>query len=126
VAVLDTSFLIDLEADEPRAWARLEGLTAAAAPFRVPAAVWIEYLAPMSPAERSDAARALESLVQFVPLDRGIADRAATLQAEMLERGKPLAWHDLQVAATALEVQEEVVSNDARFRDVPGIAVRGW
>lgn len=104
----------------------MELLTAEAAPLRVPAAVWIEYLAAMSPAERTDASRALESLVTFVPLDRAVADRAATLQSELLERGRPLAWHDLQVAATALELQEDVVTKDARYRDVPGLAVRGW
>lgn len=125
MAILDTTFLVAFERREPSAMRRSEALRDGASPLRVPAAVWIEYLASFSHAKRPAAARTLESSVLFEPLTRDIADGAARLQQELFTSGVRLPWHDLQVAATALHFNEPVVSNDAVFRRVPGVEVLG-
>jgi predicted nucleic acid-binding protein len=121
VVVLDTSFLIALERDVVTAWGRMDALQTARSPLRVPAAVWVEYLFPMAPAERSRAVGVLEASVTFEPFTRALADEAARLQNVLREAGTLLGWHDLQVATTALHHGEAVVSNDAGFARVPGL-----
>ena len=123
MAVADSTFLIDLEEERPKALATLERLTEEAQAMRIPAAVWVEYLSTMPPAERAAAARTLERSASFVPFDRDLADVAARLQHDMAARGRELSWHDLHVAATALHLGEPVVSNDRAFRRVPGLDV---
>lgn len=123
MAVLDTSFLIALERGDRGAWLRLEGLQASPGLLRVPAAVWIEYLAPKTPAKRARAVEELDDAVVFEPLTREVADAAARLQHELRSAGTLLSWHDLQVAATALHYNEAVVTSGRGFVKVPGLHV---
>lgn len=125
MAVLDSTFLIDLEEERPRALATFDKLVADAHALRIPAAVWTEYLSAMPPSERATAARTLERSATFVPYDRDLADVAARVQHDLATRGREMAWHDLQVAATALHYGEPVVSNDRAFKRVPGLDVMG-
>jgi predicted nucleic acid-binding protein len=125
VAVLDTTFLVELEARAPNALLLADELRAGGEPMRVPAAVWSEFLSPMDALERARAARLLEGATQFEEYGRPHADEAARLQRELVELGKPLAWHDLQVAATASLHDEVLVSNDEAFARVPRLRVLG-
>ncbi|MBW3583793.1 MAG: PIN domain-containing protein [Euryarchaeota archaeon] len=122
MAVLDTTFLIDLERRWPSAIKTLDDLESYAPPLRVPAAVWVEYLSAMEPTKRDRAQRHLEEITTFEPLSKEMAQEASRLQFEMGRVGRPLAWGDLQVAATALHVGEGLVSNDQVFRGVPGLS----
>ncbi len=61
MAVLDSTFLIDVEHKRPRALMRLKELVAEGAPLRVPPPSWIEYLAKLGPAQRRTAQQQLES-----------------------------------------------------------------
>lgn len=121
MATLDTSFLVAIERRSPAALKVLREIEASAAPSRVPAAVWTEYLSGMTPAKRARAVRTLEGSVTFEPFDRTLADEAARLQHELRRAGATLGWHDLQIATTALHYGEPVVSNDEAFDGVPGL-----
>ena len=123
MAVLDTSFLIDLERERPSALKRLKALEADGVPLRVPPATWIEYLARLDPPRRAAVQKEMESSTFFEPLGREMADQAVRLQAELSQRGKPMGWHDLQIAAAALFLREPLVSNDGVFHQVPGLEV---
>ncbi len=126
MAVLDATFLIDLDKEVPAAGAQLDRLEEDAEPLRVPAAVWVEYLHTFPPARRREARRLLEGLVLFEPFSRSLADAAARLRHELRNAGARLGWHDLQVATTALHHDEPVVSRDRGLEAVPGLVLQTY
>lgn len=121
MVVLDTTFLIALQGDDPEALAVLDELKADAEPLRVPAACWIEYLSAFPSSKQSLAARHLDASVMFEAFDRRRADVAVRLQSEQRRAGRTMAWHDVQIAATAMHCGEPLVTNDRAFQDVPGL-----
>lgn len=121
MTVLDTTVLVARSRNVPGAIAALQRNEEKGVPMRVPAAVWVEFLSVYGPAPRSAAVGALESMVRFEAFDRVLADEAIRLQHELLRSGRRLAWHDLQVAATALHYNEPLVSNDRGYDVVPGL-----
>lgn len=125
MVVLDSTFLIDLQRGRRGAAETLEDLLRAGHALRVPAAAWVEYLSAFPEPGLGPAMRALEARATFVAFDRGVAEAAAALQHDLSARGRPLAPHDLQVAATALRLDEPLVSNDRAFRRVRGLVVLG-
>lgn len=92
----------------------------------VPAIVWVEYLSGLRPANRTTMARSLERGASFIGFDRTIADEAIRLVHESAAMGRPMSWTDLQVAATARALHEELVSNDAIFDDIAGLTVHRY
>lgn len=73
---------------------------------------------------------AFEALCQtciILPLTDRIIERAATLYAELYRRGALLPDADLLIAATALDAQRTVVTNNlAHFRRIPDLVVETW
>ncbi len=126
MVVLDTSLLIDLERDVPNAWGLIDGFANGREHMRVPAAVWIEYLAAMTSLPRTRAVEELQASVTFEPFSRELAEEAVVLQHDLFACGSPLGWHDLQVAATARWHHEVLATRDAGFKDIPGLRVLAW
>ncbi|MGH2670784.1 MAG: PIN domain-containing protein [bacterium] len=124
MAVLDATFLIDVRDGDADSLRLLEVLRTEHAPLRVPAAAWLEFLAGFPPAGRARAVAILEADVQFEPFTRELADEAARLQFELVSAGRGLAWHDLQIAATALHYNEPLITCDRSFATVPGVDLR--
>jgi tRNA(fMet)-specific endonuclease VapC len=63
----------------------------------------------------------------ILPLTDRIIERAATLYAELYHRGELLPDADLLIAATALEAQRMVVTNNlAHFQRIPTLPVENW
>ncbi len=123
MAILDTSFLVAVERGNEDAIRLYSGMAAGNEPVRVPAAVWLEYLFPMSARQRAVAKRALRRASVFVPFDLPVAERAIQLQQERMRAGVRMGWHDIQVVATALHLGEPLVTLDRDFDDVPGLEV---
>lgn len=123
MAVLDTSFLLDLERGLPDAQRALGDLESFAPLMRVPAPVWLEYLSGFEPIKAARAAQWLDRTVVFEPMGREIAAHAVRLQRELFAAGRPLAYHDLWIAATAVHHDEELVTRDRGFDDIPGLVV---
>jgi tRNA(fMet)-specific endonuclease VapC len=61
-----------------------------------------------------------------VPFDSNAASRYGTLRAEMQRIGKSLTALDMMIAAHALSLGATLVTSDAAFRHVPGLAVEDW
>jgi len=123
MAVIDTTFLVALEKGSPAAKALNAEIRSSGQARRIPAAVWVEYLTGFPPMDRDNGQRALEGGGTFEAFTRNLADEAARLQFDLLRAGEPLAWHDLQIATTALHYGEPLITSDARFDGVPGLAV---
>jgi predicted nucleic acid-binding protein len=119
MAVLDSTFLIEIERGAARATQLLAELLDAGEALRVPAAAWVEFLYRLTPQQRSKAARLLGPATRFEPFDRALADQAIEIQHALRTAGGLLSWHDLQIAATAVHHDEPLVTNDAAFERVP-------
>ena len=64
--------------------------------------------------------------IAILPFDRNAADRYGSLRAEMQRIGKSLASLDMLIAAHALSLGATLVTSDAAFRHVPGLAIEDW
>jgi tRNA(fMet)-specific endonuclease VapC len=63
----------------------------------------------------------------ILPLTDRVIERAATLYAELYRRGTLLPDADLLIAATALDAQLIVVTNNlAHFQRIPNLVVETW
>lgn len=127
--ILDTQFLISLQAEEPGAVERAAELEADGVPTRIPTVVIQElFVSVGAGADPNENARAYDALVAnkpVVPLDENIARRAGVLEGQHLTSdSKPtLGPGDAIVAATGLVHNEPVVTNDTDFETVDGLSV---
>jgi tRNA(fMet)-specific endonuclease VapC len=63
----------------------------------------------------------------ILPLTDQVVDRAATLYGELHRQGALLPDADLLIAATALEAQRILVTNNlSHFQRVPNLAIETW
>ena len=63
----------------------------------------------------------------ILPLTDQVVDRAATLYGELHRQGALLPDADLLIAATALESQRTLVTNNlAHFQRVPNLVIETW
>jgi len=128
--ILDTSFLIALDAGESAARDAARELEASNAPLRIPTMVVQElYVAVGLGANTGKNARKFESVLSnkpVVPLSDSIARKAGVLEGEHIASdAKPdLGPADAVVAATGLEHNEPVVTTDTSdFETVDGLDV---
>lgn len=126
MVVLDTSFLIAFERHEAGAVALRDTLIEDAESLRIPAAVWVEYVYRFPKKSRRDAARILAEVTTFEPFTEELANEAAEIQYGLERRGRTLAWHDLQVAATALAYREPLATSDTAFERLAELETLGW
>jgi predicted nucleic acid-binding protein len=128
--ILDTDFLIALDGGDPEAESTARELEARDVPIRVPTIVVQElYVAVGLGSAGRENAWKFESLLAnspVVPLDDRIARRAGVIEGEHIEsdRVPDLGVADAIVAATALQFNEPVVTNDGSdFESVDGLEV---
>lgn len=132
--ILDTEFLGSLVEQKPAAKQKAAELDASGVPTRVPAMVtWeVYYGISNAPADHRDVLEAgYEKLFQSFPvveLDDSLARKAGRLRGEHARSDSlaTLDGADSSVAATALSLDEPVVSNDADFQDVDGLDVETY
>lgn len=62
--------------------------------------------------------------VETVPIDGETAERYAVILASLRKAGRPIATHDLWIAASAMQHGLPIVTADADFRHVPQVLVR--
>jgi len=63
---------------------------------------------------------------EVLPVDSRVAEQFAITFAQLHRAGRPIDTHDIWIAAIALVHDCIVVSNDAHFRSVEGLAVEDW
>ncbi len=78
----------------------------------------------------SRKAAAFEALCQvciILPLTDRVVDRAAALYADLYQRGALVPDADLLIAATALDAQRVLVTNNlAHFQRIPNLSIENW
>lgn len=127
--ILDTEFLISLQAEETAAVELAAELEADGVPLRIPTIVIQElYVGVGAGADANENVRSYEALTAnkpTVPMDENIARRAGGIKGEHLTSDtKPtLGPGDSIVAATGLVHNEPVVTNDSDFESVEGLVV---
>lgn len=72
------------------------------------------------------ATRVLLDLVTSMPWGSREAQHYGALRARQEKMGRPLAPVDMMIAAHALSLGATLVTSDAAFRHVPGLAVEDW
>lgn len=120
---VDTSFLVALDERHPAALDLERKLQEKGMDYLIPSPAWVEYLTGFSPKTTQAKARFLDKVAIFAPFDRSTAKEAVRLQRTLINKGKPLAWSDLYIAATALDHDVPLVTMDVGFDEVPGLEV---
>jgi len=131
--ILDTSYIIALDEQDPNAIGLSREHDAANLPQRLPATVLSElYLSVGAGQLPHDNVRAYEELVENLPvidIDENIARRAGAIQGEHLasDTKSNLGLADATIAATALVYNEPIVTDDMDdFCSVEGLDIVSW
>lgn len=66
------------------------------------------------------------ALLAVMPLDDTVCDPYAQLRTRLEQAGTPIGANDCLIAAHALALGATLVTNDAEFSRVPGLAVENW
>jgi len=131
--ILDTSFIIALDEQDPEAIELARKHDGANLPQRLPAPVLSELYVSVGAGQLPhDNVRAYEELVGNLPIidiDANIARRAGAIQGAHLasDTKSNLGLVDATIAATALVYNEPVVTDDVDdFGSVDGLEVVSW
>jgi predicted nucleic acid-binding protein len=134
VAVLDTNFLIDIDANRPEAIGKAREIERAGTSRRVPRIVISELWIAVGKGDRTQHNREkFERLLDGLPhvdLTASIAKRAGEIEGRIQsfdENGAGIGLADAVIAATALEFDEPVVTDDetdfvTRIREQAGVS----
>lgn len=132
--ILDSSFLIDIEAEYDPALTKAQEIEAAGAPRHVPLIVVFELYISVGKGTRTDenrqtVNRVLQSL-PIVGLTEPIVKRAGIIEGELQAADSGdlgIGPADAIIAATALEYAEPIVTDDSDdFERVDGVMVEPY
>jgi len=62
----------------------------------------------------------------FVPVDESIASRYATVRTQLKKSGNPIPENDIRIAASSLELNAPILTDDEHFSHVSGLEVINW
>jgi tRNA(fMet)-specific endonuclease VapC len=69
---------------------------------------------------------AVEMATEVLPVTSDVAVQFARVYASLRRKGRPIDTNDMWIAATAMAHSLIVVSNDAHFAYIDGLAVEDW
>lgn len=132
--ILDTSFLIDIEASEQAALDKATEIEDSGLPQRVPTLVVYEMFLSVGKGTRTEEnRRTVERVLGSLPCEpatESLTRRAGILDGELMaadERGDGIGPADAVIAATALEYGEPVVTGDPTdFERVPDVEIERY
>ena len=124
----DITFLIDYLRGDALAVAKVRELLEAGEQLAVPSVAAAEVLLGAYYRGGRELSRSLEFLerLEVLPFDLATSHDAGRMGAETMRRGTPVVGNDLLVAATARHHRGVLVSRDAVFRGIPGLAVEAY
>ena len=129
-ALLDTDILSELLKQQPHVTHRARLYLAEHNRLAFSIITRYEILRGLKAKQAQAQEAAFEALCQaclILPLTDRVVERAATLYAELYRRGALLPDADLLIAATALDAQRTVVTNNlAHFQRIPDLVVETW
>lgn len=125
---LGTTFLIDLVRGHPGAVAKSRQLDQAGEGLVLAAPVLAEFLDGAYHAGGSYLTEALSLVAGWdvLPLDAESGALAGRLRAELRQRGQPLPMMDVMIAAIALRHRRVLVTRDAGYTRIAGLAVESY
>jgi tRNA(fMet)-specific endonuclease VapC len=130
--LLDTNTCSHLQRNQPVIVARLASLPRAAT-FYTSVITQGEMLYGAHHAPRPRRARVLaeirsllRDMAAVLPVTPAVAERYGRLKAELAVQGTPIPANDIWAAAVAIEESLIMVSDDAHFRQVPGLRLENW
>ena len=129
--ILDTTFFLDLIAEDDAAVERALALERDAVPQRIPAQVVYELYVGVGYTDTPDeeAARLAGVLEgrSIVETTAAIAKRAGRIDGELRRDGERLPSSDLLIGATGLAFDEPVLTRNVdHFERIPGVTVVGY
>ena len=122
--ILDTSVLVDL--DRGRNIERVEKINDKWA--GISAATFMEVATGKHREEiPNEDFNLVEENLEVIPITNEIADRAGKIMAELLDRGEMIGINDIYIAATALELEQSLLTADTEdFEKIEGLEVIDW
>lgn len=122
---LDSSFVIDLLAGDPRAVDTARELDRTGEPrwITAPAAAEVLIGAYRLGGAYFERTRHLIDSLPLLPFDRPACHEAGRIGSELAARGTPIAGGDLLIAAITRRHGERLLTRDASFARVPGLTV---
>ncbi|HLY76276.1 MAG TPA: type II toxin-antitoxin system VapC family toxin [Thermoplasmata archaeon] len=128
VRALDTSFLIDVLRGHRGAAVKAEVLDSEAEGVTIPAPALAEFLDGAYFAGGTYLAKALQLVAgrDVVPFDKECSLIAGQLRADLRGRGISLPMLDAMIASTVLRQHSILVTGDAGFNRIPGLAVESY
>ena len=129
--ILDSSFLIDVQNGVDSATEKAREIESKSLPRRVPHVVLYElYVGVGKGAQSEENAERIESVVSSLPLEPttpSIARRAGKIEGSLQSKDGAVGAVDAIVAATALEYDEPVVTDDNEdFGRVDGLDIEAY
>ena len=125
---LDSTFLIDFLKGDAAAAAKMREIEAFGEPVTLPAPCLTEVLlgAHFKGGDLLRDTLDVVSRLEVLEVDAAVAGEAGRLGAELLRRGLGLPTTDLLIAAAARLHGQILVTRDADFARIPGLAVEGY
>ena len=130
--IVDTSFILDVIDDIDAAVAKEETLEAEGVPLVLPTMTVLElYIGVGSVANTNAERRRVGAVIDSYPVvetTSSIARRAGRLLGERMDGdgGPGIGKGDAEIAATAIERDEPVLTGDSHFETIDGVAVETY
>ena len=120
--ILDTSFILDLWADQPDAVAKARHIDARGEPIYIPTPVLYELWEGVARSERprAEAAKVTDFAGghELPPFSETDAREAGLLSGQLSRSGEMMGTVDVQIAGMAKARAQTLLATDRRFRDL--------
>ncbi len=123
--LLDTVILVGYLRGKPEIQQRLTTST----PYISVISIGELYIGALRSKSAANEIQKITRLLTFVPVlvcDMATAEHYGRIKHTLWKKGRPIPENDIWIAATALQYGLPLVSNDAHFMEVGGLALEQW
>lgn len=130
--LLDTSFLVALQWDDPVAVRKVQSLEPDTILFTsaITLGELVYGLHRVPPPKREELEarlhHALELVVDILPVTPEVARKYGEIKANLAAKGRPIPTNDVWIASIALVHNLTVISADPHFDEVEGLSRENW